>query len=260
MRAVALLVLALAAPVAADPRHSASRDAPVFEYAYGPRAQLSLGRELVIGRFRLALLGALEDARDHGPLPDELGRLVVETGATWALAAWRLGADLGLEKARKIGGVEGELVLDEPRPGDIPHGGGGIWTGVSVGRGLQLSGCLRLELSLRERVFLSGWAILVGRRDGSDYLDDGLAHAPGLDAELVWQPSARVHPWAALFAEGLFPRDRGADASGFARLLVGADFPGVPVAPFVSFDAGAGKGLLINRHELRFSLGVRLVP
>ena len=103
MRAVALLVLALAAPVAADPRHSASRDAPVFEYAYGPRAQLSLGRELVIGRFHLALLGALEDARDHGPLPDELGRIVVETGATWALAGWRLGARCGRPRRRTAG-------------------------------------------------------------------------------------------------------------------------------------------------------------
>jgi hypothetical protein len=223
----------------------------------------------------LSALAALENARSEEPVPDELGRLAVELRASFRLdaiarrwfgegAALAAGATLGAEGARKLGGVEAEQVLPPPQPGDIPFGGGGDWTGFFVAARVPVGRRADLLVRARERVFWNGWPLLFGRRDWSDVVADvlgeGLAHAPALEATLVWRATARVRPLAGVFAEGLFPHDRTADANGFVRLLAGVGLPlaGGEAIPFVSLDAGAGKGLLVNRHEVRLSLGVRL--
>lgn len=259
---------------------SASRDAPVFEVAYGPRAQLSIGGVVPLVRgprleLSLSALAAIENARSEEPIPDELGRLAFELRASWRLDAaarrWfgaggglAVGVTLGSEGARLLGGVEAELLLPAPQPGDIPFGGGGDWTGFFVAGRVRLGRGVDLLFRGRERVFWNGWPLLFGRRDWSDVVADvlreGLAHAPALEATVVWQATPCVRPLAGIFAEGLFPHDRSADGSGFFRLLAGVGLPlaGREAIPFVSLDAGAGKGLLVNRHEVRLSLGVRL--
>ena len=275
LRRVLVLGLILAGRAHAAPPDpwSASRDAPVLEYAYGPRAQLSVGHAVTIfeaGRSRLALsaLVALENADSHSPLPDELARLVVDLGyqvsidrwgrALGADGAFALGVGLGLERARELRSTD-EVLLPDPRPGDIPFGGGGDWIALEAAARVGLGRGLTLSLRLRERVYWNALPLLVGDRAAADvvadFLGEALAQSPSLGATLSWQASPRLTPVLALFGQALLPHDQSAHASGFARALVGL---GVGRALFfLSFDAGSGEGMLINRHELRFSLGVR---
>jgi hypothetical protein len=263
---------------------SASRDAPVLEYAYGPRAQLSLGHELGLLATRrdvslhlaLSALGAFENAESHSPLPDELARLLTRLTFTVSLDRWsraalgdagalELGLGLGLERARELRSAESDRTVPDAQPGDIPFGGGGAWLGFDGAvRASPAPGWL-LSIRLLERVFWNAWPLMVGARAESDAvasaLGDGLAHAPSIDATLRWLATPGLQPLASVFAEGLFPHDRSADASYVARALLGVGLPGElgEVIPFLSVDIGSGKGLLVNRHELRLSLGVRHV-
>ena len=261
---------------------SASRDAPVLEYAYGPRAQLSVGHDLgvverlgpVVFHLSVAALAALEDSRSHGPFPLEVGRLRVGLAATWSFERWaqrrfgpagllEVGLALGSERARALVASETDRPVPAARPGDIPFGGGGNWLAFDVGVRLALRPRWTLSIRVVERVFWSAWPLIGGARAASDvvadYLGDGLAHAPSLDVTLAWAVRPWLRPLLSAFAEGLFPQDQTAGASYFVRGLLGVGFRGAAgeTIPFVSFDAGSGKGLLVNQHEVRFSAGVR---
>lgn len=263
---------------------SASRDAPVLEYAYGPRAQLSLGHALGLVStqrdvsFHLALsaLGAFENADSQSPLPDELARLVTELSFAFSFDRWsaaafghgggaELGLSLGVERARELRSAETDRVLPDPRPGDIPFGGGGSWLGLDAAARFSPAPQWIFSLRFTERVFWNAWPLMVGARAASDSvaaaLGDALTHAPSIDATLRWIAAPSVRPLASVFTEALFPHDRSAHASYFARALLGVGLPGAAgeVIPFFSADIGSGKGLLVNRHELRLSLGVRHV-
>jgi hypothetical protein len=263
---------------------SASRDAPVLEYAYGPRAQLALGHDLGIVERRgpvsfhlsVAALAALEDSRAHGPLPMEVGRLRAGLAATLAFDRWaqrrlgsagllEVGLALGAERARALVASETDRPVPAARPGDIPFGGGGNWLELDVAIRLGLRPRWTLSIRVVERVCWSAWPLLAGARAASDavadFTGDGLAHAPSLDVTLAWAVRPWLRPLLSAFAEGLFPQDQSADASYFVRALLGVGLRGAAgeSIPFVSFDAGSGKGLLINRHEVRFSAGVRHV-
>ena len=58
------------------------------------------------------------------------------------------------------------------------------------------------------------------------------------------------------------PNLNGAKDGWFVAALAGLAVHGAlgEVMPFVSVDAGNDKGLLINRRELRVSIGVRYAP
>jgi hypothetical protein len=261
---------------------SASRDAPVLEYAYGPRAQLSLGHDLGVVERRgavtfhlsVAALAALENSRGHGPLPLEVGRLRAGLAASWSFDGFarrrlgpagvlEVGLGLGVERARALVASETDRPVPAARPGDIPFGGGGNWLAVDAAVRLALRPRWTLSLRVVERIFWSAWPLVGGARAASDvvadFTGDGLAHAPSLDVTLAWTPRPWLRPLLSAFAEGLFPQDQSADASYFVRGLLGVGFRGAAgeTIPFVSFDAGSGKGLLVNRHEARFSAGVR---
>jgi hypothetical protein len=270
------------APRALPDDLSASRDAALLEYAYGPRAQLSVGQDVGVAARRgdvsfhlgVSALAALEDSRSSGPIPDEVGRLLAGIAATWSFDRWararlgaagmlELGVGLGLERDRELRSAETDRPVPPERPGDIPFGGGGNWVAFDAGVRLGLAPRWTLTARLRERVFMSGWPLIFGARAASDAvadsIGDGLAHAPSLDVRLVWAVRARVQPFLSAYVEGLFPQDETAHASYFVRGLLGVALLGAAgeAVPFVSLDAGSGKGLLVNRHELRLSVGLR---
>jgi hypothetical protein len=257
---------------------TASRDAPVLELAFGPSGQLSLGQALALltrrcargPDFHLALSGlvALEDATREGFFPDELMRVVGTLGVAWTFGEEtpiELGLEVGVERARELVGAESERVSLEPAPGDIPFGGGGLWLGADLGLRLPLASRWSLMLRVADRMYTNAWPLLFGlvaeSQSVASYLDEGLTHAPSVALGVRWAASPEVQPVARLFLEGLLPHDDSADASWFLRALLGAALPGIhgELLPFLSLDVGSGKGLLVNRHELRFSVGVRHV-
>ncbi|MCB9507231.1 MAG: hypothetical protein H6697_06110 [Myxococcales bacterium] len=260
----------------------ASREIPALEYAYGPRAQLTLGHPLPIwersGDRHLSVwtsaLVALENESGLGPAPLELGRLRAELGTAVALdrrvgdalgagGAFELGFLFGFERSRELRSSEVDNHLPAPSPGDIPFGAGGSWIGLDVSTQTRLSEKLTLTTRLADRVFMNQFAELFGGHlagaDVASALSEGLRNAPAADVVLRWEATERAQPVISVFAEGLLPHDDSADASYFVRGLLGVACVGAraSILPFVSVDAGSGRGFLVNRHELRLSVGVR---
>ncbi|MFO0751685.1 MAG: hypothetical protein U1F43_39360 [Myxococcota bacterium] len=262
---------------------TASRDAPVLEYAFGPTGQVSLGHALgLVSRtggavgthLQLTGLVALEDASGAALFPDELARVRATTSIAWSWdramaralgpgATLELGLELGLERSRELVAAESDRVDLRIEGDDIPFGGGGVWVGLDLSLRAPLGGAWTLEARLADRMFTNAFPLLFGLRAESNvaasFMGEGLSHAPSLALGLRWAATPSVQPVARVFVEGLFARDDNADSSYFARLMVGSAFPGRAgeLLPFVSLDVGAGKGLLVNRHELRLSIGVR---
>jgi hypothetical protein len=289
---VVALVLAIARDASADatwlpgparalPRTtSASRDAPVFEYAYGPRAQASIGAEpgllevrrdattLRVGIY--AMIG-LENATATRVFPPaELWRGLVGGSVSLELPrlarAW-LGPGDALELSLTLGHESDHATAGEsvpsPSPRDIPFGGGGNCVAPDVAARLGVGRAVTVLVRLQDRIYWNELPAMFGARSASDTVADdlheGLANAPGADLVVRWQAARWIVPSVALFAEHLFPHDGFVDGGGFFRALCGVVFPGRvgELEPFASFDAGNGKGLLVERRELRLSVGVR---
>jgi hypothetical protein len=261
---------------------SASRDAPVLEYAYGPRAQASIGAEpgllevrrpastLRIGFF--ALVG-LEDSMSRRVFPPgELWRGLV--GASVALElpslarAWLVaGGDLeigllvGLERDKAS--AASSPSLSPPGPLAIPFGGGGAYLAPDVAVRLPVGRAVTITMRLQDRVYFNELPLLVGARVASDAVADGLRegllNAPGADLIVRWRVAAWALPELSIFGEHLFAHDAFVPDGQFLRVLAGVVLPGRvgELEPFVSFDGGNGKGLLIQERALRLSAGVR---
>jgi hypothetical protein len=260
---------------------SAWRDAPVFEYAYGPRAQASLGGELSLytnrreeSTFRLGLsaLAAFENGASKSVLPDEVYR--TRFGVTFAFSADRLarrwlGEGAALELSLLAGfehdGQASSYVPDAPRPWDIPFGETGLVFQPEIALRAPLGRRIEVTTALRDRLTASGLAAAVGARVASDiaagYLDEGLLHVPGAEVDLRWRAFPRGSPVLSLAGEQFIPLAP-ARTGFFVRALLGAALGGSlgEVVPFVSFDAGNGSGMLIDRREARLSFGVRYAP
>jgi len=224
----------------------------------------------------LALSGlvALEDAHAKGAFPDELARVVGTLGGAFTFdmtpvfgagGAFEIGVELGVERSRELVAAASDRVDLPFGPEDIPFGGGGLWLGVDVAWRLRLADAWVVNVRLADRIFTNGWPLMFGARaesqDVATFLDEGLAHQPSLAIGVRWAACASVQPVARLFFEGLIPSDDSAAEGYFLRGILGVAFPGDAgeLLPFLSLDAGNGKGLLINRRELRFSVGVRHV-
>jgi hypothetical protein len=260
---------------------SASRDAPVIEYAYGPRAQASIGaapgllewhQGAVVHRVGFYAMAGLENATSGRFFPpNELWRGLL--GASFALElpslarAWLVpGSDL--EVALVVGHESDHATssstasLAAPGPRDIPFGGGGNFVAPDVAVRLPVGRTMTLTLRLEDRIYFNELALVAGR-SASDAvagdLHEGLANAPGADLVVRWAPVPWAQPQLAVFAEHLFAHDAFVDDGGFFRAMAGVVLPGRAgeVEPFGSFDAGNGKGLLVSRRELRLSVGVR---
>jgi hypothetical protein len=249
---------------------SASRDAPVFELAFGPRAQASIGGELGVlrgGETRAGILAlaAFENDATKGPIAQDHARGIV--GVTFARATPGVfGPDTLLEWGVAIGY---ERIADTDRAGvppfGIAYGGGGAFVMPDVTWRLEsLAAPVIVVVRLQDRIAFNAFPRSFGARSASDVVGDhfreGLTHAAGADLVLRWKLGEHVQPNLSLFAEQLVNRDDGARNGTFVRAMLGPAFLGRAgeAMPFLSFDAGNGKGALVNQRELRFSVEIRL--
>ena len=255
---------------------SASRDAPVVELAYGPRAYGGVGLEPALyahrgaqGRFAtgVSALLAFENRDPSSPLPEQ--PLWRDVAGAWLSFAWPETPAPGavLEVAALVGHAgssSADVSPDAYRPSDVPFGGGGWFVAPDVAVRLPVAADVALSSRIGDRVDANAGLDLVGADEASDFAADYLREGASQQffAELIlsWKYSAVVRPLLAIHGEAVVPHDDSAVARVLARGLAGVGFAGRNgvLTPFVSGEAGSGKGLFINRQELRLSLGVRL--
>ncbi|MBW2263245.1 MAG: hypothetical protein JRG91_14845 [Deltaproteobacteria bacterium] len=239
---------------------SASRDAPVFEYAYGPAAYDTIGGEwgwlLVSGKgltFHLGQYAMLpmenHDSKRLFP-PGQLWRGM--TGGSVSLSldslahSW-FGTSGAFEISITVSHESDHGDLDDPPgPTDIPKGGGGQAVCPDVAIRVPITNEFTLIARIQDRIYMSG----------------ALIHAPGVDLILRYALSERLVPQIAIFGEGIFPRKDSARNGFLVRLMMGLVIPGkIGEATFFwAADYGNGKGLLINHREFRMSGGIRYSP
>jgi hypothetical protein len=252
---------------------SASRDAPVSALVFGPRVGAVAAVDFAVARIPFAGLAlrpgvyamfALEHADPgvHGvlPLPGQgQGPMLWRGlyGFSLALSAERL--------ARRTFGERGALEItmtfghesdhftggdfeDVRRPGDLIEGAGGNHVLFDLAARFPLGRYLDLWIRPEDRVYVAG----------------PLLHAPGLDLGVRVRAHSLLQPIVSVFGEGLLAdaNQNHANHGFFAALLAGLAIVGRygEVTPFVSGDVGNGKGLLVNRRELRVGGGIRYAP
>lgn len=260
---------------------SASPDAPVTGYAYGPRAQVSLGGDLALFSvparaftFRLggSALVAFEDGARHVPLPGETVRSAFELSAAWELedfAARALGPGKELELSLSLGRrsalpMTDFTLADRYHTDDVPFGAGGDYLGAEIAFRAPLGSRFSETSRLGFRAYANAFPDLVGARVASDLVADSLHE--GAEYQAWFELGARFHaagwaePLARLYVELIEAHDDSAKSLFLARLLVGCALPGrsLELTPFTAFEAGHGPGILVNRTELRWSGGIRL--
>ncbi len=263
---------------------SASRDAPVLEYAYGPRAQASIGAEPGLLQVRgpattlrlgfYAMVGLENATSDRAFPPGELWRGLV--GASFALELPRLarawlvpGSDMeialvvGHESDHASSGSSS--MLPPPGPFAIPFGGGGDYLAPDIAVQLMAGPSVTVTVRLEDRIYFNELPLIAGSRVASDVIADdlheGLLNAPGADLVLRWHATRWAEPQLAFFGEHLFAHDPVVPDGQFFRAMAGVVLAGRvgELEPFVSFDGGNGKGLLVQERALRLSAGVRYV-
>jgi hypothetical protein len=251
---------------------SASRDAPVSGLVFAPRVSAKGAADFGIATidggdvvFRPGFFAFFElEHADEGlsgplPLPGEgkgpmLWRgsfgLSLMMSARRLARAWfgpRGAIEWGVVAAHESDHVTGASFDDAPLPTDIPDGGGGDF--------------LSFELAVRAPVAakVDGWWRVQDRA----YVVGPILHAPGAEAGLHWHLFRHAEPVVSVFAESLLvDREYGVRDGGFVGLLAGLAAPGAAgeLLPYTALDIGNGKGLLINRREAVWSIGVRYAP
>jgi hypothetical protein len=262
-------------------RDSATRDAPVIEYAHGRRAYGSLGvapgivsfsggaSELTIG---LSLLFAWEDDapkwvlprsllwRDREALSFALALPKASHAAFGRGALAEIGVELGHEGAHRDPGAS----VDPWRSTDIAFGAGGYFIAPDVALRLPAGARFTLTSRLGDRIYANALPRMVGVREASDvvadYLGEGLLHAPFFGLDFVGRARSGPSPVLSLWGEALVAHDDNARDGVRSRLLAGVALRGRAgeLLPYAAIDAGNGYGYFVNRRELQFSLGVRL--
>ena len=240
---------------------SASRDAAALEFAYGPRAEASLGAEfgLIAARtpHRVVTVGmyamwAMENVDQKQVFPPiQVGRGLVGFTASYSLAALArrvFGQRGAMEVSVTVGHESDHAIanpmLPAPRPDDIRD---------TEGNFAAPDAAVRAPLGPTE---------VTARLANRLYWEGAIRDAPSLDLAVRWRALPGFLPTAALYAEKLFARDRGARTGGSLRLMTGAVVPGHlgEVFFFSSLELGDGRGLLVNQRETRIALGVRYTP
>ncbi len=256
---------------------SASRDAPVIEMAYGPRAYGSLG--FAHGtfakntwRFGVYAVIAYENDTSSSVLPKwVLARDFEGVTTAWSMpdtAKRWFGAGSMLELAVAIGRERAHqdvgASVDAYRTTDIPWGGGGWSVAPDVAVRLPVAKRVKLVSRVGDRIFTNAFPLWFQQREASNvvasYLEEGLIHEPWAELVLSWHAGRRVTPLLAVHGESMIAHDDSARDGVLVRGVLGLALPGAAgtLMPFASGEAGNGKGLFINRRELRLSAGVRL--
>jgi len=259
---------------------SASPDAPVTGYAYGPRAQASIGGDLALlsvysGRstFRLggSALVAFEDAQRHGVLPGETLRTAVELSLAWMLTDWAtrtLGQgkvlELSLAFGRRSALPMTDFTLgDRYRSDDVPFGAGGVYLAGDAAFRAPIGQRLMAFSRLGVRGYTNAFPDLVGAHEASDFtadaLHEGAEYQTFFELGLRFRAAAGIEPLGRLYLDLIRPHDDSAKPLALARLLLGVALPGTrfELTPFTALEAGHGAGIAINRTELRIGGGVR---
>lgn len=238
---------------------SASRDTPALEFAFGPKAQGSLGAEFGILekqwremslRFGMYGMIALENDTEEIIFPREYWRGLVGFSLAYspdALArAW-----FGKGSAIELGVVFGH---ESDHHTDAP---------LNVDElAYSLYGQLNfLQHDIALRVPMGGIGDVSIRFLDRLFAGSGYSHAPGFDLHVRFRPLEWLNPVVSVFGEHYFASAEGADCY-FGRAMTGIAFVGVfgELTPFASFDAGCRKGLLFERREAAVSGGFRYAP
>jgi hypothetical protein len=260
---------------------SASPDAPVTGYAYGPRAQVSLGGDWALlgarGRGSDVRLGGtallvFEDAERRSLVPTQTLRTVFELSAAWAFPGHAAGArastrtfELALVLGRTAGeSLAGYVLSDRHHADDVPFGAGGTYLGADAAFRAPLLPALTVTSRLCLRLFTNAFPDLVGQPEASDLVADsgheGAEVASHFELALRWAASAGARPLLALYADSILPHDDSAKVLWLGRALLGVALPGraFELTPFLGVEAGHGQGVLVNRTELRLGSGLRL--
>jgi hypothetical protein len=260
---------------------SASPDAPVSSYAYGPRAQASLGGDVALYTLRgprstLRLGGdalvVFEDAARRAVLPGETLRTSFEISGAWALtdfATRAFGQGRELELSLAIGRHSAlpmtDFTLgDSFHSDDVPFGAGGNYLGLDSAFRAPIGHWFVASSRLGFRLYTNAFPDLFGAHEASDTVADS-GHE-GAEYQAWFEVGLRLHatewaePLARLYLDLIEPHDDSAKTLALARLLLGVALPGksFELTPFTAFEAGHGEGILVNRTELRWSGGVRL--
>jgi hypothetical protein len=259
---------------------SASPDAPVTGYAFGPRARASIGSDfaflLLRGgtsdlRLGASAFAAFDDAEYGGVFPAQLFRTSFNLGAAWALPGTmtsptqgrvlELGVVLGIDAAKALGGY---LLPDRHHADDVPFGAGGGYLGLDAAFRAPLPHRLVFTSRLGLRAYTNAFPDALGQTEGSDAVADlareGSELRTSFELGLRYRASEYVEPLLLLHADNIIPHDDSAKMLWLGRALFGLAHPGryLELTPFLDLEAGHGQGLLVNRTELRFGAGLRV--
>lgn len=238
---------------------SASRDTPALEYAFGPKAQGSLGTEFGILekqwqemslRFGMYGMVALENDTEEIIFPREYWRGLVGFSLAYspdALARAWFGEGSAIELG-VVFGHESDHRTDAPKNlNELAY---------------SLYGQLNfLQHDIALRVPMGEFGDVSIRFSDRLFAGSGYSHAPSFDLNLRFRPLEWLNPVVAIFGEHYFATEGGQDCY-FGRAMTGIAFVGVfgELTPFASFDAGCRKGLLFERREGAISGGFRYAP
>jgi hypothetical protein len=260
---------------------SASPDAPVTSYAYGPRARASLGVDLAVlkvpregstWRFGGMALVAFEDVDDHDPFPGETVRNAWEASAALSFEDFARGAlgpghtfEVALGFGRRSAyALDGFALDDAYQPDDVPFGAGGLYLGTDAALRSPLGARFTSFSRLALRGYASGFADAAGTSEIGNFLADasqqGAKWQASFELGLRFVAAPTLEPLARLYWEVIEPHDDSAKTLWLGRLLLGVGLPSESweAAPFVDVEAGHGSGLAVNRSELRLGTGVRV--
>ena len=225
---------------------SASRDTPVLELAYGPRAQASIGTDL--GFFAIASPSATLHLGGYAMIALHNG---VSDAAFPPFENWRgprrsfsASAPAGRARAQVVFGRRGALELTLVAGHESDHHTDGP---PPVVRRPDESSRTRRATSSRPRSRGGSWSARSASRRASS-----IARTSGGASPTCPRPTSTcsssckypiVQPRLALYGEALAPRDTGIRLGFFARAMLGVTFVGryAEVTPFVSFDVLRGQ-------------------
>ncbi len=258
----------------------ASRDVPTNQLDYDGRAHGVIGGTFVVWQrdtrwpkwwgvqWQVFALAAADNGTSRGPWPTELARWQAGTRVTVTTpelrSRYRYIVDVAV--LRQVAATLGSYALPEgPPTGGIAFGGGGYVLDLGFGSRRDY-GPFQMAARIGDRLHLPGLLALFGQRVAADTVGDALGDnvlhqlqgdlAVTVTAWPSWQPLFACH------VDVLVPLDASGRGQAVTRFVLGALHPleRGGLLPFASLDVGAGPGLLVNRDELRFGLGVRYVP